>query len=102
MLTPRWATDRFTRLTVVLLVLITAVAWVEVIRQASSMGPLDVGGMDMNGQMPATEPLIDAAGLVAFVGAWGVMMAAMMLPSALPMILLYRTAASKQAAGSSP
>src|SRR3954469_3061982 len=106
MLTPRWAADRFTLLTLALLVLVTAAAWAGVVYQAASMAPMDMAGMDMPGmnmprQTPPGRPLIDVAGLVPFVGAWGVMMAAMMLPSALPLILLYRTAASKQAAGSS-
>jgi predicted metal-binding membrane protein len=112
MLTPRRTVDRVTLLTVGLLVLVTVAAWIEVIRQAGSMGPADTGAMDMPGmtmpgatmpgQMPATAPPIDPAGLVAFVGAWAVMMAAMMLPSALPLILLYRTAAAKQAPGGNP
>jgi predicted metal-binding membrane protein len=35
-------------------------------------------------------------GLVAFVGAWAVMMAAMMFPAAAPMVLLFRTVATQR------
>jgi predicted metal-binding membrane protein len=56
---------------------ITALAWRAVLRDASDMA------------MPGTSPsLLEGA---AFTAQWGVMMAAMMLPSAAPMILLYRT-----------
>jgi len=71
--------DRATVITSVILLLIAAVAWVEVIR--SSLGTPD---MMMRMFMPMT--IADA---LAFVASWGVMMTAMMLPSALPMIGLY-------------
>jgi predicted metal-binding membrane protein len=59
-----------------LLVAATAFAWLGVIQSASAM------------RMPQMEPLSGAA-LIAFTLEWGVMMTAMMLPSAAPMILLY-------------
>jgi predicted metal-binding membrane protein len=60
-----------------LLLGITAFAWLGVIRSAAAM------------QMSqGVDPLSGAAG-VAFTLQWGVMMTAMMLPSAAPMILLY-------------
>ena len=71
--------DRVTVLTSVVLLLIAAAAWVSVVR-ASLQGD----DMMMTMPMPATP----ADGL-AFVASWGVMMTAMMLPSALPMISLY-------------
>jgi predicted metal-binding membrane protein len=71
--------DRAARVTLILLLLIAAVAWVDVIR--SSLGAPD---MMMTMFMPVT--LADG---LAFVASWGVMMVAMMLPSALPMIGLY-------------
>jgi predicted metal-binding membrane protein len=71
--------DRAARVTSILLLLIAAVAWVDVIR--SSLGAPD---MMMTMFMPVT--LADG---LAFVASWGVMMVAMMLPSALPMIGLY-------------
>ena len=72
--------DRITVLTSVVLLLIAAAAWVSVVR--SSLRDDDMMMMTM--PMPAT-----AADGVAFVVSWGVMMTAMMLPSALPMISLY-------------
>jgi predicted metal-binding membrane protein len=72
--------DRITILTSVALLLIAAAAWVAVVR--SSLRGDDAMMMTM--PMPATV----ADGL-AFVVSWGVMMTAMMLPSALPMISLY-------------
>src|SRR5215831_20621544 len=71
--------DRVGVITSTVLLLIAAVAWVDVIR--SSLGAPD---MMMTMFMPPTV----ADGL-AFVASWGIMMAAMMLPSALPMITLY-------------
>ena len=71
--------DRTTLATCALLLVVTALAWTHVVR---SMGGDDMAGMGM-----AMAPsAVDAA---AYVGAWAVMMAAMMLPSALPMIGLY-------------
>lgn len=63
----------------VALVAVAATAWLLVFRDWSSMS--------MPG--PDTSPSV-AAG-AAFTLRWGVMMAAMMLPSAAPMIVLYRT-----------
>jgi len=71
--------DRVTVLTSVVLLLIAAAAWVSVVRSS-----LQGDDMMMTMPMPATP----ADGL-AFVASWGVMMTAMMLPSALPMISLY-------------
>ena len=59
-----------------LLLATTAFAWLCVIQSATAM------------QMPQMEPLSGAA-LIVFTLEWGVMMTAMMLPSAAPMILLY-------------
>jgi len=71
--------DRATVVTSVILVLIAAVAWVDVVR--SSLGDPDM-------MMTMFMPMTVSDGL-AFVASWGVMMTAMMLPSALPMIGLY-------------
>jgi predicted metal-binding membrane protein len=76
-LTP--ASSRATIVTSIALLLIAAVAWVDVIR--SSLGAPDM-------MMTMFMPLTVSDGL-AFVLSWGVMMTAMMLPSALPMIGLY-------------
>jgi len=79
--------DRATVLTSVALLLIAAAAWVSVVRSSRR------DDMMMTMPMPATV----ADGL-AFVVSWGVMMTAMMLPSALPMISLYG-ATQRRAAG---
>src|SRR6266511_3690030 len=71
--------DRATVVTSVILLLIAAVAWVNVVR--SSLGAPDM-------MMTMFMPMTVSDGL-AFVMSWGIMMTAMMLPSALPMINLY-------------
>jgi predicted metal-binding membrane protein len=65
--------------TSIVLLLVAAGAWVDVIR--SSLGAPDM-------MMTMFMPLTVSDGL-AFVASWAVMMVAMMLPSALPMISLY-------------
>jgi predicted metal-binding membrane protein len=65
--------------TSIILLLIAAVAWVDVIR--SSLGAPDM-------MMTMFMPMTMTDGLV-FVASWTVMMTAMMLPSAIPMIGLY-------------
>jgi len=82
------APDRARVITVVTLVLVTAAAWVALLRWP-------MGGGDMAGMQMVMVP--SAADAAVYVGAWGVMMAAMMLPSALPMIGLY--AATQRGAG---
>jgi predicted metal-binding membrane protein len=71
--------DPATLITYGVLLLITAGAWVHVM--SSTQGG-DMAGMDM----VMAPTLVDG---IAYVFAWAVMMAAMMLPSALPMIGLY-------------
>ena len=71
--------DRATIVTSVILLLIAAAAWVDVVR--SSLGDPDM-------MMTMFMPMTVSDGL-AFVASWGIMMTAMMLPSALPMIGLY-------------
>jgi predicted metal-binding membrane protein len=68
-----------TVLTYAALLVITGAAWAHVVWMALTD---EMTGMDM----VMTPTLVDA---LAFVAAWAVMMAAMMLPSALPMIGLY-------------
>jgi predicted metal-binding membrane protein len=71
--------DRATVVSSVILLLLAAVAWVDVVR--SSLGDQDM-------MMTMFMPMTVSDGL-AFVASWGIMMTAMMLPSALPMIGLY-------------
>jgi Predicted metal-binding integral membrane protein len=93
--------NRFSLLTLALLALVTIAAWAGVVIDATTMA---LGGHSMadhsmsSGMSTGVEPLITTAGLVSYVAAWVVMMVAMMLPSAAPMILLYRTVARGQAA----
>ncbi|PYO16720.1 MAG: hypothetical protein DMD75_00120, partial [Candidatus Rokuibacteriota bacterium] len=72
--------DRAAVLTTLFLLVIAAAAWARVLVLPMAMD--DMAGMEM-----AMSPtVVDGVGYVA---AWAVMMAAMMLPSALPMIRLY-------------
>jgi predicted metal-binding membrane protein len=66
-------------LTYAVLLALTVAAWAHVVWMAMTD---DMAGMDM----VMTPSLVEGS---AFVAAWAVMMAAMMLPSALPMIGLY-------------
>jgi predicted metal-binding membrane protein len=75
--------DRAGMLTAGALLAVAAAAWLVVV--SSSMGDGDMADMPM--------------GAGAFVGAWAVMMTAMMLPSALPMIALYGAIQRKAAPG---
>jgi predicted metal-binding membrane protein len=72
--------DRAAVVTYAALLLVTAVAWLVML--SSPMGADDMAGMEMT----MTPTVHDG---VVFVVGWAVMMAAMMLPSALPMIGLY-------------
>jgi predicted metal-binding membrane protein len=65
--------------TYAILLVLTTAAWLHVVWAAMTD---DMAGMDM-----VMTPAVGAG--LAFVAAWTVMMAAMMLPSALPMIALY-------------
>ena len=71
--------DRTTRVTYAVLLVVSAGAWMHV---ATSMPDGDMAGMEM----VMAPTLLDA---VAYVVAWAIMMAAMMLPSAWPMMGLY-------------
>ena len=92
---PRLGRDRVTTITAAAVVGIGVLAWVAVIADASMAGmsgmsgmetsPGGMGGMDM---APAgVAPSLPSA--LSFLVSWGVMMAAMMLPSAAPMVALY-------------
>lgn len=71
--------DRTTLVTGAVLLAVAAAAWIHVL---GGLRADDMAGMGM-----ATAPSV--ADALAYVAAWGVMMAAMMLPSAVPMIGLY-------------
>jgi predicted metal-binding membrane protein len=79
----RLPADRATLLVGVSLAVVTVAAWVTFLAQATSPSSMAMDTM-------STGP--DLAGAAGFIGAWVVMMAAMMLPSATPLVLLYRAA----------
>ncbi|HEU0302404.1 MAG TPA: DUF2182 domain-containing protein [Longimicrobium sp.] len=79
------AADRGTLAAGAALLAVAAAAWLGVLREAS--------GMPMHG--PGASPSL--RGALLFTWTWGVMMAAMMLPGAAPMILLYRTVSRRLA-----
>jgi predicted metal-binding membrane protein len=83
--------DRTTVVTYAILLVLTTAAWLHVVWAAMTD---DMAGMDM-----VMTPAVRAG--LAFVAAWTVMMAAMMLPSALPMIALY-AATQRDTAGPTP
>jgi predicted metal-binding membrane protein len=80
--------NRAAVVTSIILLLIAAAAWVDVVR--SSLGAPDM-------MMTMFMPVTISDGL-AFVAGWAVMMTAMMLPSALPMVGLYGATQRNEAA----
>jgi predicted metal-binding membrane protein len=98
---PRLGRDRGTVITAVAVIGLGLLAWVAVIADASTMSmpgpatsPNGMSGMagmpGMAGmEMAPVSPTPSLPSALAFLVSWGVMMAAMMLPSAAPMIALY-------------
>jgi predicted metal-binding membrane protein len=80
---PYWPLAKEQWLTLLSLLALTGIAWLLLFRMAASMAMVD---MAMAG-MPMPWSLADALLMLAM---WSVMMVGMMLPSALPMILLYQ------------
>jgi predicted metal-binding membrane protein len=108
------STMRYPRATLVVgaaLLVLTGLAWVVTIGQANSMSAMvgmgSAGGMrssGMSGGSGAAGTLIDLTDtltLAIFLPMWVVMMAAMMLPSAAPMILLFDRVSRNKVANSS-
>src|SRR5918992_699245 len=80
------------------LVALTAAAWVALLRMRTAMMP----GMDMPGMpMPASHAWAPLDVVLLF-GMWAVMMVAMMLPSAAPMILLVASVNRRRRERASP
>jgi predicted metal-binding membrane protein len=80
----------------------TAAAWLDLWHRAGAMMRMSGAGMDLAMAAPApwSVPELIAAGVM-----WSVMMTAMMLPSATPMLMLFSAAQrtrGSQAAGGSP
>lgn len=86
-LRPRLAGNPWTYLTGALLVVAAGAAWAALLRQPSTMATTPVSPDLGSGAMPGESGALGQA--ATYLGAWGVMMAAMMLPSATPLILLY-------------
>jgi predicted metal-binding membrane protein len=84
--------DRATLVTHALLLAVAVLAWTHVVLGMRAPGHETMAGM-------ATASLRDG---VAYVASWAVMMAAMMLPSALPMIALYGAVQRKGSGGGTP
>ena len=92
---PRLGRDRVTTITAAAVVGIGVLAWVAVLADASvasmsgmsgtETSPGGMGGMDMAPAGVASS----LPSAMSFLVSWGVMMAAMMLPSAAPMVALY-------------
>jgi predicted metal-binding membrane protein len=82
-----------------LLVVVAALAWLGVVRQAAEMQDMssdtvssiemNMGGTGMEGEPASASNPASLTDAVTYLIAWGVMMTAMMLPSAIPMIALY-------------
>src|SRR6266851_1537815 len=84
----RLPADRATVLVGVSLAAVTVAAWVAFLAQAASLSSTAPDTM---------SAATDLASATGFIGAWVVMMAAMMLPSAAPLVLLYRGAGGRAA-----
>jgi predicted metal-binding membrane protein len=80
------------------LLLVTLLAWVYVLHPASMTGMAAPAGAGMGMADEASRSVGRAADLILFLFGWGVMMVAMMLPAALPLVLLYRAVAQKRGA----
>lgn len=87
--------DRGTALTLAALLVVALAAWAGVVVPSLtsdvSMSDMDGSGMAGEARELAVAPLFgDPFSAAAFLAGWVVMMTAMMLPSAAPMIVLYR------------
>jgi predicted metal-binding membrane protein len=89
---PRLGRQRGTIVTVIAVIGLSIVAWVAVIADAMHAGSMSMDSSSSTmGDMGMAAPggAASASAALAFLIAWGIMMAAMMLPSAAPMIGLY-------------
>ena len=111
----RWWVDRSGRTVAYVVLAVAAAAWVTMLTAPAmrmpGMGSATSGmhaGMAPTAMTAPSDSMRMSAGasigwswadLVAFAAAWALMMAAMMLPSATPMIALYRTVAGRRDSG---
>jgi len=80
------------------LVGLVALAWLDLLRRAGALSP---GSLGHEMAMPRTAPWGTADGAATAI-MWAVMMAAMMLPSAAPVLLLFSTVNRKRGAQGPP
>ena len=82
---------------------VAALAWVYIRHLARTMSGMDMGTMPMGMEMSMPQMLSWSAMdfILTFV-MWAVMMVAMMIPSAAPMILVFATISRQQRAGHRP
>jgi predicted metal-binding membrane protein len=81
-----------------LLLLVTLLAWAYVLHPLPMDGMSAPAGADMGMPAEPSRSVDRAADLGLFLFGWAVMMVAMMLPAALPLVLLYRAVAEKRQA----
>jgi predicted metal-binding membrane protein len=87
------------------LLLLTVLAWVLTVYQTAQMGAMSGMGGPMTPAISSASPLTDLAGaltLAVFLPMWTTMMAAMMLPSVTPMVLLFDRVSRSKAGNVSP
>jgi len=87
------------------LLLLTVIAWVLTVYQTAQMGAMSGMGSAMRSAISSSSPLTDLAGaltLAVFLPMWTTMMAAMMLPSITPMVLLFDRVSRSKAGNISP
>ena len=80
-------------------VLLSALSWWWLWHTGSAMPSSDMAGMDMSMPMGHSEPAWSADYIGAATLMWAIMMVAMMLPSAAPMILLFDVFSRKNGFG---
>jgi predicted metal-binding membrane protein len=82
------------------LLALTAVAWAYTLSPTSAVDamtlPSPLDRMSTTDAMAPPEVMAERGGLVLFLLGWAAMMVAMMLPAALPLVLLYRTIALRR------
>lgn len=75
---------------------VTALAWLYTLHMASMNGMVMPAGVDGGSAREPSQSLLRTADLLLFLFGWAVMMVAMMLPAALPLVLLYGAIARKR------
>jgi predicted metal-binding membrane protein len=84
----------------VALLTVTALTWAYTLHMASMSGMAMTAGVDGGSASESRQSLSRPVDLLLFLFGWAVMMIAMMLPAALPLVLLYRAVARKRRSSS--